>query len=56
MDILKVQALRGPNIWANFPVLEAWVDLGPYKDSGSDEISGFNDRFRAGLAGLKVYR
>ena len=25
MQIQKVFKLRGPNIWANFPVLEAWV-------------------------------
>ena len=28
MEFRKVLALRGPNLWANFPVLEAWVDLG----------------------------
>ena len=28
MEFRKVLALRGPNIWANFPVIEAWVDLG----------------------------
>ena len=27
MEFRKVLALRGPNFWANFPVLEAWVDL-----------------------------
>ena len=32
MEFRKVLALRGPNIWANFPVLEAWVDLGELKD------------------------
>src|SRR5262245_18755659 len=32
MEFRKVLALRGPNIWASFPVLEAWVDLGPLKD------------------------
>ncbi|MFL5245363.1 MAG: cyanophycin synthetase family protein [Gemmataceae bacterium] len=56
MDILKVQALRGPNIWANFPVLEAWVDLGPYKDSGSDEIPGFNDRLMNWLPSMVEHR
>ena len=44
----KVLALRGPNIWANFPVLEAWVDLEELKDTPSDEIPGFNDRLMAG--------
>ena len=36
MEIRKVLALRGPNIWANFPVLEAWVDLGELKDTSSE--------------------
>ncbi len=49
MEFRKVLALRGPNVWANFPVLEAWVDLGELKDSPSDEIPGFNDRLMAWL-------
>src|SRR5438105_2229760 len=28
MEFRKILALRGPNIWARFPVLEAWLDLG----------------------------
>ncbi len=28
MEFRKVLAFRGPNVWANFPVLEAWVELG----------------------------
>ena len=28
MEFRKILTLRGPNIWANHPVLEAWVDLG----------------------------
>ena len=43
MEFRKVLALRGPNIWANFPVLEAWVDLGDL-DKPSNEIPGFNER------------
>jgi cyanophycin synthetase len=43
MEFRKVLALRGPNIWANFPVLEAWVDLGPL-DKPSTELPGFADR------------
>lgn len=49
MQFLKVLALRGPNMWANFPVLEAWVDLGPLKDSPSTSIPGFNDRLMGWL-------
>jgi cyanophycin synthetase len=44
MEIRKVLALRGPNVWANFPVLEVWVDLGELKDSPSNSMPGFNER------------
>lgn len=56
MEIRKVLTLRGPNIWANFPVLEAWVDLGQLKDSSSDELPGFNDRLKAWLPSLVEHR
>src|SRR3954453_2615511 len=49
MEFRKILALRGPNVWARFPVLEAWVDLGPLKDSPSDEIPGFNERLMSWL-------
>src|SRR6266567_3889020 len=56
MEIRKVLVLRGPNYWANFPVLEAWVDLGPLKDSPSDEVPGFNDRLMAWLPTMIEHR
>ena len=56
MDFRKVQALRGPNVWANFPVLEAWVDLGEYKDRSSEEIPGFNDRLITWLPTMIEHR
>ncbi len=56
MQIRKVQNLRGPNIWANFPVLEAWVDLGALKDSASDELPGFNERLKSWLPSLVEHR
>ncbi|HWC89441.1 MAG TPA: hypothetical protein VG433_07295, partial [Pirellulales bacterium] len=56
MEIRKVLALRGPNFWANFPVLEAWVDLGDLKDSPSDEITGFNDRVMGWLPTMIEHR
>ncbi len=56
MEFRKVLALRGPNIWANFPVLEAWVDLGPYKDCSSDEQPGFNDRLMTLMPTLVEHR
>jgi cyanophycin synthetase len=56
MEFRKVLALRGPNIWANFPVLEAWLDLGPLKDSPSDELPGFNERLKTWLPTLIEHR
>lgn len=56
MELRNVLALRGPNIWAGFPVLEAWVDLGPLKDSPSDELPGFNDRLMSWLPSLVEHR
>src|SRR5262245_12644349 len=44
MEFRKVLALRGPNLWSNSPVLEAWVDLQELKDSPSDELPGLSDR------------
>ncbi|MCC6124823.1 MAG: cyanophycin synthetase [Pirellulales bacterium] len=56
MEFRKVQALRGPNIWANFPVIEAWIDLGDLKDSPSNEIPGFNDRLMNWLPTMIEHR
>src|SRR5262249_10804122 len=56
MDIRKVLALRGPNVWADFPVLEAWVDLGPLADSASDEMPGFSERLTGWLPSLVEHR
>ncbi|HEY2414450.1 MAG TPA: hypothetical protein VGI40_19550, partial [Pirellulaceae bacterium] len=56
MEFRKILTLRGPNVWANFPVLEAWVDLGPYNDSCSDEIAGFNDRIKGWFPSMIAHR
>ncbi len=56
MKILEVRALRGPNIWLRRPVLEAWVDLGPLKDTSSELIPGFNDRLMSWLPGMIEHR
>ena len=55
MEFRKVLALRGPNIWSNFPVLEAWVDLGPL-DRPSTDFPGFNDRLMAWLPSMIEHR
>ena len=56
MEIRRIFALRGPNIWSRHPVLEAWVDLGDLKDRPSSSIPGFNDRLMAWLPTMIEHR
>jgi cyanophycin synthetase len=56
MQLRKVLALRGPNLWANFPVLEAWVDLQELDEVYSHQIPGFNDRLMAWLPTMIEHR
>ena len=56
MKIRTVRALRGPNIWANFTVLEVIVDLEDLKNSPSDTIPGFNQRVKEWLPSLIEHR
>ncbi len=56
MKIQSVQKLRGPNIWANFPVLEAWVELEELKDTSSEMIPGFNERLMSWLPTMIEHR
>ncbi|MFC1835155.1 cyanophycin synthetase [Thermodesulfobacteriota bacterium] len=56
MKIRAVRALRGPNIWANFTVLEVLVDLEDLKHSPSDTIPGFNQRVKEWLPSLVEHR
>ena len=56
MEIRRVRVLRGPNIWARFPVIEALVDLQEFKDTPSDAIPGFNDRLMQWLPTMIEHR
>ncbi len=56
MIFRKVLALRGPNIWARFPVLEACIDLGKWNDSSSEEVPGLNDRLMSWLPTMIEHR
>jgi cyanophycin synthetase len=56
MQLRKVVALNGPNVWARCPVLEAWVDLEELNHSRSDAFPGFNDRLIAWLPSLIEHR
>jgi len=52
IDILRVNYLRGPNIWTYRPVIEAWVDIGELEDFPSNTLPGFVERLIAWLPSL----
>jgi cyanophycin synthetase len=56
MRILKVNKLRGPNLWANFPVLEVWIDLEEMNETSSEMIPGFNHRLMTWLPSMVEHR
>jgi len=52
IQLLRINYLRGPNIWTYRPVLETWLDLGALEDFPSNLIPGFSDRLVALLPAL----
>ncbi|MCF7787415.1 MAG: cyanophycin synthetase [Prosthecobacter sp.] len=56
LDIREIHFLRGPNIWTNDAVLEAWVDLGGLKDTSSDIVPGFADQLKTWFPGMIEHR
>ena len=46
MEFRKILALRGPNIWARLPVLEAWIDLGAPGTEALADVSAIYKRLR----------
>ena len=52
IDILRVNHLRGPNIWTYRAVIEAWVDIGDLEDFPSNTLPGFYERLTGFLPGL----
>src|SRR5947209_3200159 len=55
MEFRRVRALRGPNVWARVPVLEAWVELGE-QDGQSDRFPGLAERLLGWLPSLAEHR
>ena len=56
IDLLRINYLRGPNIWTYRPVLEVWLDLGHLEDFPSNLLPGFNDRLTTLLPALLEHR
>ena len=52
IQLLRINYLRGPNIWTYRPVLEVWLDLGLLEDHPSHQLSGFTERLTAWLPAL----
>jgi cyanophycin synthetase len=52
INILRVNHLRGPNIWTYRAVMEAWVDIGALEDFPSNTLPGFYERLTGYLPGL----
>ena len=52
IKLLRINYLRGPNIWTYRPVLEVWLDLGALEDFPSNLLPGFNDRLLSLLPAL----
>ena len=52
IDILRVNHLRGPNIWTYRAVIEAWVDIGALEDFPSNTLPGFYERLTGTLPSL----
>ena len=56
ISILRVNHLRGPNIWTYRPVIETWLDIGALEDTPSDQIPGLYERLTTWLPGLIEHR
>jgi cyanophycin synthetase len=55
IQLLRINYLRGPNLWTYRPVLEVWLDLGELEDWPSDRLPGFTDRLVALLPALEEH-
>jgi len=52
IQLLRINYLRGPNLWTYRPVLEVWLDLGALEDHPSHLIPGFTERLTTLLPAL----
>ena len=52
IQLLRVNYLRGPNLWTYRSALETWLDLGELEDFPSNVLPGLNQRLCAWLPAL----
>lgn len=55
IQLLRINYLRGPNIWTYRPTLEVWLDLGDLEDFPSNLIPGLADRLLTLLPALEEH-
>lgn len=55
IELLRINYLRGPNIWTYRPVLEVWLSLGRLEDFPSNRLPGFTERLTAWLPALQEH-
>ena len=52
IKLLRINYLRGPNMWTYRPVLETWLDLGELEDFPTHKLEGFTGRVTQALPAL----
>jgi len=52
IQLLRINYLRGPNLWTYRPALETWLDLGEFEDHPSNTLPGMVQRLCAWLPAL----
>jgi cyanophycin synthetase len=55
ITLLRINYLRGPNIWTYRPALEVWLDLGDLEDLPSDKLPGLTECLVAWLPALEEH-
>ncbi len=55
IQLLRINYLRGPNIWTYRPVLEVWLDLGELEAFPSNKLDGFTPRLLAMLPAIEEH-
>ncbi len=52
IKLLRINYLRGPNMWTYRPVLEVWLDLGELEEFPTHKLEGFTARITNALPAL----
>jgi cyanophycin synthetase len=52
IQLLRINYLRGPNIWTYRSCLEVWLDLGELEEHPSNRLPGLNERLTTWLPAL----